>query len=888
MSAHENSLYEQLRRHCSGVFFTYTLDKAAKILQISEGCLELFGYDARELTGAEAVSYETIIYLEDRKWLREKKNEQIENGLPIINEYRIICGQGKIKWVKEIATVHQGQENAQAIVEAFVQDITPYKSNAFMSNAFTSYQNAVNSGSIVSIADRNGKYLFVNELFCKLSGYSRMELIGKDYRMIDSDLHDPLFYARMTRTLLSGQIWRGQIKGFGRHGNTYWLDTVVSPIMDDKGQVEQFLSISNNITEQKEGEYALIESEALNRTIIKSLDINIAIIDESGWVEKVNDNWLNNIKQLSQPILCNVGTGENLFRHLEILREQGDLYANHMKTAIVNVMTNEKDFAELEYPCQSVNGERWYFAHVSKFENDLKRIIISNFDITERKMQEESLRKNEARLNEAQRIAQVGSWEHDINSNQLTGSPEIFAIFGLPFSNEPSSYDVFMQLVHPQDREMIDQAYKESLARRVPYNVVHRIICPDGKIKYVREQCETMFDDSGQPIRSFGTTQDVTEEKQFELSLENERQRYQNVVENISDALIIDDIQGRITFANGRFMEMIGLNNEDIADFDFIEHVVPEHRKAIIERHNKRMRGEEADIIFEYAGFRKNGERRWFEARVTKIIENGEIKGTQSAIRDITEAKESLDLLKASESEKTRLLNELTKRYNELMQFNYIVSHNLRAPIANLMGLSEIFTMPSLDEEEKGKIIDHIQVSIQKIDELIQDLNIILAARSDINSKKELIEFEPTISSIKHTLEKQIVDSNTHIRTSIAENAGTVFSIKSYVKSILYNLINNAIKYKSPDRHPEIMITITRSNQNILIRIADNGIGIDLEKYGKEVFGLYKRFNLDVEGKGLGLNMTKTQVEALGGNIEISSTPGKGTTFYISIPDTIL
>jgi signal transduction histidine kinase len=118
----------------------------------------------------------------------------------------------------------------------------------------------------------------------------------------------------------------------------------------------------------------------------------------------------------------------------------------------------------------------------------------------------------------------------------------------------------------------------------------------------------------------------------------------------------------------------------------------------------------------------------------------------------------------------------------------------------------------------------------------------------------------------------------------IAPEAAEIFSIKSYIKSILYNLVNNAIKYRSSGKDPLIEIGISKANEQIEIRVQDNGIGIDLVKYGHDIFGLYKRFHPSFEGKGLGLNMTKVQVESLGGSIQIASQPGEGTLFTICLP----
>lgn len=881
-----SDLFHQLRRNMQGVFLKFLNDKKNTIVELGSDTFNLFGYTHEELLDKSSMNYLTIIHLEDRKWLSEKRNEQIKNNLPLVNEYRIISKQGKIKWVKEIISVIDNEKPEKVAFDAYVEDITAYKLNAFMSNAFTSYQNAVNSGSIVSITDKSGKILFVNDLFCTVSKYSRQELIGNDHKVVSSNTHSKSFFEDLWKTILSGEIWRGQIKNLSKNNQVFWLDTVISPIKNEKGIIDQFLSISNNITEQKESEYALLESEALSRTIIKSLHTGVAIVDETGLITKVNENWQLGIQQMKASKMCNIPSGANFFDHLEKLIEGGNLSAKEIMDNIHAVLNREIEFAEVEYPCMIGEEEKWFYINITMFENDISHIIISNFDITHRKNQEAILRKSEARLNEAQRIAKIGSWELDILNDTLQGSPEVFHIFDVDeVEGEIWNFSDFLDQIHPEDRDMVEKAYQESLDKRTNYNVVHRIVGKEGNIKYIKEQCITFYDSDGRPLRSLGTAQDVTEQKQFELSLEQERKRYQNVVENISDGLFIDNKEGKVMYANTRFLNIIGIKEEDLEDFDFMAFVAPEYREEIRERHNRRMNGEDVQTIFEYQGIRKNGEKRWIEARVTKIEENGTIVGTQSAIRDITESKRSIDLIKASESEKTRLLNELTRRFNELMQFNYIVSHNLRAPIANLIGLSEAFKLKGIDEKERLKIIGLIQYSVLKIDDLIQDLNIILATKSDLNSKKEIIDFASIMEAINSILERQILQSGAKIEFVDKSQGVSFYSIKSYMKSILYNLVSNSIKYKSANRPLEIEILIEpKGNDKMFISVKDNGMGIDLKLYGSEIFGLYKRFHIETEGKGLGLNMTKTQVEALGGKIEVKSELGQGTTFMIELP----
>ncbi|MBY0426662.1 MAG: hypothetical protein K2Q22_13565, partial [Cytophagales bacterium] len=222
-------------------------------------------------------------------------------------------------------------------------------------------------------------------------------------------------------------------------------------------------------------------------------------------------------------------------------------------------------------------------------------------------------------------------------------------------------------------------------------------------------------------------------------------------------------------------------------------------------------------------------------------------------------------------------------RHNELMQFSYIVSHNLRAPIASTLGLAQIINLPNVDMEEKLKLTGHILSSVRKMDDLLKDLNNILASQSTLNKSKENIQIADLLDNIKGILKQQIIDADAEITVHLAPQATEIFTIKAYLESILYNLISNAIKFKSPHRPLQVTISTQKEQNKLILKVADNGKGIDLKTHDKNIFGLYKRFHLEVEGKGLGLHMTKLQVEAIGGKIEIESAPNQGATFIIQL-----
>ncbi len=181
-------------------------------------------------------------------------------------------------------------------------------------------------------------------------------------------------------------------------------------------------------------------------------------------------------------------------------------------------------------------------------------------DISERKESEEVVRDSEVRLNEAQRIAQVGSWELDIVSNRLTWSDEIFRIFEIDSTLFGASYDAFLNAVHPNDREKVNQAYTQSLKTRTPYEIAHRLLMPDGRVKWVNERCETFYDREGRALRSSGTVQDITARKQADTDL----LLYASIFEHSGEAILISDSDNHILSVNPAFTRMTGYSLEDV------------------------------------------------------------------------------------------------------------------------------------------------------------------------------------------------------------------------------------------------------------------------------------------------------------------------------------
>jgi len=233
------------------------------------------------------------------------------------------------------------------------------------------------------------------------------------------------------------------------------------------------------------------------------------------------------------------------------------------------------------------------------------------------------------------------------------------------------------------------------------------------------------------------------------------------------------------------------------------------------------------------------------------------------------------------ESEIKKRTKELVEYNQQLEQFAFMSSHNLRAPIARILGLGNLLELTTHAEDE-NKIKTNLIGSARELDRIVKDLSTILDLRKNSITSVQDIDLEKEFHLITLNLEKEISETNTSIAIDFTA-APTIRTVRPYLDSILINLIGNAIKYRHPNRRPEIEVLSEMRGNHFFLMVKDNGIGLDLNQHGHKVFTIYSRFHSHVEGKGLGLYLVKTQCEALGGKVEIISSPEKGTTFTISL-----
>ena len=267
----------------------------------------------------------------------------------------------------------------------------------------------------------------------------------------------------------------------------------------------------------------------------------------------------------------------------------------------------------------------------------------------------------------------------------------------------------------------------------------------------------------------------------------------------------------------------------------------------------------------------------------TLSLQNQQLQEAQQTIKEQSIKIQSLnDHLKIEVDHRTQELQktnqELIEHNNQLEQFAFIAAHNLRAPLTRVLGLANLIQMGET-EADKQTALEKLISSTHDLDQVVKDLNAILNIKRHTGNFSE-VDLNESLTRTKRILEKEIEDTGTKIINNFSE-ADKVYAIGPYVESILYNLISNAIKYRDPQRSPYIAIKTTHEKEFVCLAVMDNGLGIDLKKYKQNIFSLYKRFHLHVEGKGLGLYLVKTQIEALGGRVDVRSEPNEGTTFQV-------
>jgi len=359
--------------------------------------------------------------------------------------------------------------------------------------------------------------------------------------------------------------------------------------------------------------------------------------------------------------------------------------------------------------------------------------------------------------------------------------------------------------------------------------------------------------------------------------LKHSNERFIKIFNSNPTGLAISKLDtGNYAEVNPAFLEMMDYTLDEIIGHPSseLEIISTNYRKQMVETLNKQ-------------GFIKNVDVKLKDKHnvlkhcilSAELLEDEHQKYMMSFVYDITDRKKIENNLLNAKKELEFLADKLTNQNGQLLSFAHIISHNLRAPVSNL-NLLVNFYKESTSQEDKDELWGNFETVIGHLNTTLDELLETLKIQEDTAKHREDLSFEKTFNAIKETLIGQIIETKAVIKTDFSK-APDIFYPKIYLESIMLNLISNAIKYKSPDRVPELIITSNNIDGEITLTVKDNGLGIDMARHSKNLFGLRKTFHRHAEAKGVGLFLTKTQVETMGGEITAESTVNEGTTFKV-------
>lgn len=546
------------------------------------------------------------------------------------------------------------------------------------------------------------------------------------------------------------------------------------------------------------------------------------------------------------------------------------------KTVLNDCLKGKSSEVGVERFLDTENDEKWFeWSNIPWYDENenIIGVIIQTDDVTEKVHNELKLEKLEVLLREKSDIAKIGSWEYDMLKDEITWSDMTKAIHEVPKDYIPTiekGIDFYKQ---GYCRNTISMAVNKAIESGTAWNEKLQIITAKGNEKWVIAAGKPVFKNE-KLIGLIGTFQDVNDQVLSEIKTKENEHLLKTLIDHLPLNVFIKDKESRKVLVNRAECDYLGVSGpEEVlgkTDYDFYD----EETANITREDDLHVMNSKTPILGEERGsIKKNGDAITFlTSKIPLIGDDGTAYGLVGISMDITN-------LKQKEEELRDLINVTSLQNKKLVNFAHIVSHNLRSHTANFSMLLD-FLIHEKSEEEKKNIIGMLIDASDNLLETLENLNEVVAISTNTNLEKKPINLNEKIKIVQQNLAAFLLNNNAKIVNSISDDVH-IKAVPAYIESILMNFITNGVKYKDPERNPIINLSATSNNGYTILSIADNGMGIDLKKYGDKLFGMYKTFHDKKDSRGIGLYITKNQIEAMNGKVIACSEVGKGTTFNI-------
>jgi len=354
------------------------------------------------------------------------------------------------------------------------------------------------------------------------------------------------------------------------------------------------------------------------------------------------------------------------------------------------------------------------------------------------------------------------------------------------------------------------------------------------------------------------------------LPIASNEVRFQSLLDNSPELILYQNVEGTILDANPAFLALVELPKEQVVHRDYHEFLPPDVQDLFQEKLREAVTTAQP-VRFDLSASQGGSAPRHWDVVKVPLLENGQVVGVHMLARDVTE--------------KVKNQEAMFTQNRDLQQFTYIVSHNLRAPLANALGLSSLLGTEKPGSLHFQETHAHLQANLQQLDQVLRDMNAMLAVREQQGLEApEVVPLAEAVHQVVEGLHESLGQVGGTIDVQIPDDL-RVHTNRSFLHSIFFNLLSNAIKYRANGRLLRVLVSATGNPAGAkFIEVADNGSGFDQQQAGANVFKLYQRFHPHHTGRGVGLYLVKTHVESLGGRIEVHSRVDEGTRFSIFLP----
>ncbi len=430
-------------------------------------------------------------------------------------------------------------------------------------------------------------------------------------------------------------------------------------------------------------------------------------------------------------------------------------------------------------------------------------------------------------------------------------------------------------LIYHEDLEEDRIVFKTMLEGKIrKYTNEKRYIKRNGDLSWSKLIVTPLWNEGEEPTNHVLILEDITQRKVEERILTESQKRIESLINTI-DGIVWegDPLSKKCTFVSNKIFDILGYTpNEWLSDENsWSNHLHADDKEKLFECISDAFKYKKSYDI-EYRMFAKDGGIVWIRDIVSIVNEISEPLKLRGIMLDITSKI-------YSETALTKSFKLVTEQNKRLLNFSYIVSHNLRSHASNILGISTLIETAK-NTEDRNEMIQLLKTVASNLNETLYNLNNIVNIQTSIDIVIEPLNLSEYVLAALSMQNLQILSREAKIINNIDENVKVNFN-KAYLESILLNLISNALRYSSIDRKPVITLTCFEEDNQVLFKISDNGIGIDLNKHGDKMFGIYQTFNGNADARGFGLFISKNQIEAMGGKIEVESDIGKGTAFKI-------